>query len=301
MKIIQNVIEHIKAFLLNYVNNSSHTLYADIKELFATYVLSMGYYLIYILLQRDNLKKTKELKNIKKGLRCFVFANGPSMNLLDAKKIGQYQNSGFDVICVNSYLLSDMADTVVPDYYVLSDPISFGASKNLVPDAVMDAQKKVIERVNDLNIPVFIPAQFTNNSLKHYYIFNDLENRFTSNINPIKPRGYLSMTAYKALAIACYLGYDTIFICGFDNNYFKTFSVDENNDIYYVDKHYYDTGFKRNVRPNKGEGLGNLLWEHHLLFKNLELFKKYNIINLNKNSLVDAFSKKHDLDVLEVL
>jgi len=301
MKIIQNVIEHIKAFLLNYVNNSSHTLYADIKELFATYVLSIGYYLIYILPQRDNLKRTKELKNIKKGRRCFVFANGPSMNLLDVKKIEKYQNAGFDVICVNSYILSDMADTVVPDYYVLSDPISFGASKNLVPDAVMNAQKKVIERVNDLNIPVFIPAQFTNNSLKHYYIFNDFGNKFTSNINPIKQRGYSSMTAYKALAIACYLGYDTIFICGFDNDYFKSFSVDDNNDIYYIDRHYFDAGLKRIVRPNKGEGLGNLLWEHHLLFKNLELFKKCNIINLNKNGLVDAFSKKHDLDVLKVL
>ena len=92
-----------------------------------------------------------------------------------------------------------------------------------------------------------------------------------------------------------------LFICGFDNDYFKSFSVDDNNDIYYIDRHYFDAGFKRIVRPNKGEGLGNLLWEHHLLFKNLELFRKYNIINLNKNSLVDAFSKKHDLDVLEVI
>lgn len=291
MNIIQNVIEDIKAFLLNYANNSSHTLSADIKEFIATYILCVGYYIVYILPQRDNLKKTKELKNTKKGQKCFVFANGPSMNLLDAKKIEQYQKAGFDIICVNSYLISDIADTVVPNYYVLSDPLSFFG----------DTQKKYINRLNDLNIPVFIPAQFINNSPKHYYIFNDVENRFTSNINPIKPRGYLSMTAYKALAIACYLGYDTIFICGFDNDYFKTFSVDENNDIYYIDKHYYDTGHKSKIGPNKGEGLGNLLWQHHLLFKNLELFKKYNIINLNKNSLVDAFSKKHDLDVLKVL
>ena len=295
--IIQNVIERIKAFLLNYANNSSHTLSSDIKELFATYALSVGYYIIYILPQCNELKITKKLKNTKKGKNCFVFANGSSMNLLDIKKIEHYQKTGFDVICVNSHILSDIADTVVPNYYVLSAPIAFGVPNDLIPDEVMDAQKKIIEKLNNLNIPVFIPAQFTNNSLKHYYIFNDLENRFTRNIKPIKPRSYLSMTAYKALAIACYLGYDTIFICGFDNDYFKTFSVDENNDIYYIDTHYYDAGLKSKIRPNKGKGLGNLLWEHHLLFKGMELFNHHNIINLNKNSLVDAFSKSHNLDV----
>ncbi len=294
---LQNVIEHIKSFFQNYVNNSSHTLSADIKEFFATYVLSIGYYLLYIFPQRDELKRTKELKNTKKGKKCFVFANGPSMNLLDIKKIEKYQKTGFDVICVNSYIISDMAMTVVPNYYVLSDPVSFGASENVASDDVMDAQKRQIERLNELKIPVFIPAQFPPDLLNQCYMFNDFENRFTNNINPMKPRGYLSMTAYKALAIVCHLGYDTIYLCGFDNDYFKTISVDENNDIYYVDKHYYDKGAKYWTAPNKGKGVGNLLWEYHLLFKDLELFANHNIVNLNKNSFVDAFTKKHSLDI----
>lgn len=293
MKIIQNVIEHIKAFLLNYAKNSSHTLSADIKEFIATYILCVGYYIVYILPQRDNLKRTKELKSTKKGQKCFVFANGPSMNLLDVKKIEKYQKTGFDVICVNSYILSDMAKTVVPNYYVLSDPTYFGHSQN-----VIDSEKRQIAKLIELNILVFIPAQFSNQNLfKHNCIFNDLENRFTINIDPTRPRGYPSMTAYKALAIACHLRYDSIYICGFDNDYFKTITVDENNDLYYINKHYYDNGIKRKIAPNVGEGLGNYLWEHHLLFKGLELFNHHNIINLNNNGLVDAFSKSHDLDV----
>ena len=298
----QNVVEKIKAFFLNYAKNSSHTLSADIKEFIATYILCVGYYILHILPQRDNLKRTKELKNTKKGQKCFVFANGPSMDLLDVNKIEQYQKAGFDVICVNSYILSDMAKTIVPNYYVLSDPVSFNVQTNYSTNEGTIINKKITKKLGRMKIPVFIPAQYSNLNVPNYhYIFNDFGNRFTSNINPMKPRGYLSMTAYKALASACYLGYDTIYICGFDNDYFKNFSVDENNDIYFTDKHYYDTGHKYNIKPNKGEGLGNLLWEHHLLFKDLELFKKGSIINLNKDSLVDAFSKKHDLDVLKVL
>jgi hypothetical protein len=298
MKIIQNVIEHIKAFLLKYAKNSLHTLSSDIKEFFATYILGVGYYIIYILPQRDNLKRTKELKNTKKGKNCFVFANGPSLNLLDARKIERYQKAGFDIICVNSYILSDMADIVVPNYYVLSDPASFNECTQPLSKEIVDAQRRQIDRLNELNIPVFIPAQFSKlNIIKQFFIFNDVENRFSRNIDPLKPRGYLSMTGYKALAIACYLGYGTIYICGFDNDYFKTITVDENNDLYYIDKHYYDNGIKSKTGPNAGKGLGNYLWVNHLLFKGLELFNHHNIINLNKNSLVDAFSKSHNLDV----
>lgn len=301
MKIIQNSIEYIKLFFLKYVNNSSHTLSADIKEFVATYILSVGYYILYIFPQRDELKRTNKLKNTTNGKKCFVFANGPSMNLLDVEKIEGYQKAGFDVICVNSYILSDMAKTVVPNYYVLSDPVSFGVSENIVPNDVMDAQKRQIEHLNELNIPVFIPAQFSNlNLITNHYIFNDFENRFSKNIDPIKPRGYRTMTAYKTLAIACYMGYETIYICGFDNDYFKAISVDENNDAYIIDKHFYDQGIKIRTTPSVGKGMGDILWEHHRLFKNLELFTHHNITNLNKNGLIDTFSKKHNLNLYKL-
>ena len=187
MKITQNVMEHIKLFFQNYATNSSHTLSADIKEFFATYVLSVGYYILYILPQRDELKRTKELKNTKKGKKCFVFANGPSMNLLDIEKIEQYQKAGFDVICVNSYIISYMADTVVPNYYVLSDPASFNVQTDYSTSGNILINKKIMTRITELNIPMFIPAQHSNSSIiKQYYIFNDSENRFTGNINPLK-------------------------------------------------------------------------------------------------------------------
>lgn len=287
MRIIQKVMNYIKAFFLYYANNSSHTLSSDIKELVATCALSIGYYTIYILPQHDELKRTKELKNTKKDKKCFVLANGPSINLLNLEKIKKYQESNFDVFCVNSYISTEMAKTIVPDYYVLSDPSSFS-----------EYAYEEIKLLKELDISLFVPAQFSKLKLiNNYYIFNDFENRFSRNIEPTKPRGYRTMTAYKALAIACFMGYDTIYICGFDNDYFKTISVDENNDIYIFDKHFYDSGLKVKSSPAVGKGMGDLMWEYYRLFKNLELFTHHNIINLNKNGLIDTFSKKPDIDI----
>jgi len=308
MKIIQSVIEHIKAFFLKYTNNSSHTLSADIKEFFATYILSVGYYILHILPQRDELKKTKELKNTKRGKNCFVFANGPSMNLLDVEKIEGYQKAGFDVICVNSYILSDMAKTVVPNYYVLSDPVSFGVLTNYSTKEKIIIDEKILKKIgetvpkklDEMNIPVFIPAQYSNyNLFKNYYIFNDFENRFNGNIDPTKNRGYISNTAYKALALAIYLGYDTIYLCGLDLDYFKTIVVDKNNIIQNVNVHYYDNS-NRNLCIYDVPRINHSLWTYFLMFKHLELFTNPNTINLNKNGLVDVFSKKHDLDIYKL-
>ena len=299
MKIImKNIVGNIKVFFLNRVKNKSHTLTSDIIELFATYILNIGYYMLHIFPQRNEVQRMKKLNGIREGKQCFVFANGPSMNLLDSKKILKYQQSGFDVICMNSYIISDMAKMIIPDYYVLSDPASFFASNRLISDDVMETQEKQNKVLNELNIPLFMPAEYSNlNLFKNYYIFYNFGNRFKSYVNPLKPRGYPTTTAHKALTIACYLGYDEIYICGFDHDFIKNILVDENNNPYFLINHYYDPEIKTKITHETGKNVSILLWEQHQLFKNLERFKKYNIINLDKNGLVDAFSKKHNLDI----
>lgn len=278
--------------------NESRTLSADIKELIATYVMNIGNFILYTFPLRNDFERTKKINNTKKGRKCFVFANGPSMNLVDIDKIKKCQMSGFDVIGINNQIVSEMANTIIPNYYVLSDPITFGMNDETTPFSARITAEKVITKLNKLNIPVFIPAHFSNLELfNEYYIFNDFGNRFSRNINITKPRGYIELTGYKAIAIACHLGYQEIYICGFDNDYFKTISVDEDNNIYHMDRHYYDDGVKCIAPCNSGKGLGNLLWDHHRRFKDFELFSRHNIINLDKNGLVDVFTKKHDLDV----
>lgn len=251
-------------------------------------------------------KKTKLLKNSYKDLNCFVFANGPSLNKIDFLKVRKLQKSGnFKVIAINSFVsYSDILDIVIPDIYVLSDPAFFGYYEGISEERKIEIIKN-IKTLEKLDIVTFAPIQYYG-KLKmkgKIYYFNDFEFRwFNKNVcNIIWPRSYLSMTAYKALAIACFLGFKKIYIAGFDNDWFKSISVNYNNEIFYVNNHFKkqkDSGLVK-VNKRESENLGELLFSHSFLFLDLYKFPKEKIINLDPDSLVDAFSKECDIDVLK--
>lgn len=259
-------------------------------------------YLKYSILNKKALNNTKQLKLIHKDRKVFVLANGPSMKKLDPRKICLLQKQGFHVIAVNSFISSEFGNIVKPDYYVLSDPAHFGIYSEDFSDRRKSEVQNDLKKVVENNIPLLVPLDlYQKIDYEHQYAFCDVENLCGNNVADItKPRSYLSMTAYKALSLACYLGYQEIHICGFDNDYFKTITVDENNIMYYEDEHFYQgssDSLKYRVLDEEGSSLGELLYSHHFLFKNLEKFKKFPIINLDKNGLVDCFTKAHDLDV----
>lgn len=277
----------------------------SLKELLRLHIVTMGlvtrYFIRHILPNRIVLKNSSRLFGSKKGKSAFVFANGPSMNILDPNKIKEYCQKGYEVFAVNSYINSNFGAIVTPNYYVLSDPAHFGVSLNLLSDNRKKEVAEDLDKIKNLGVELFVPAQFYHRVAGiNKYPFCDSENLFSKNVSDIlKPRGYVSMTAYKALSIACYLGYDKIYICGFDNNYFKSLVVDSENNLYYMNEHFNECEKSlkvlHKIRKDEGENIGELLYNHHLLFKSLDKFCKESIINLDTNSLVDCFSKKHDL------
>lgn len=259
------------------------------------------YYFWHVFPNFHIIRKTKLLKTISCGKKAFVFANGPSLNKLDPHKILFYKRAGYDIFAVNSYINSEFAKIVNPTHYVFSDPAHFGHNLHLLSEKRRKEVVEDVDKVRSCGAVLYVPIQYYNKmSYPNKYAFCDAENIFNNNITITKPRGYLSMTAYKALAIACYMGYDAIYISGFDNNYFKTISVDQDNLLYYNDIHFYGAPPSGDVRfrvTDEGGSIGELLYSHHFLFKQLEKFSGFPIINLDENSLVDAFSKKHNLDV----
>ena len=267
-----------------------------------TYFKISKYFFRYTMWSLHDLNRTKNLKGIHSNDSAFVFANGPSVNLLDPVKINLYKNIGYSVFGINSYISTEFGEKVIPDYYVVSDPAHFGIHFYDIPEKRKKEIANDMEKIIDHNISLFAPSSlYKRIKYKNIFPFNDSENIFSNNaVNILHPRGYVSMTAYKALAAACYLGFKKIYVCGFDNNYFKNIEVDQENNMFYPDDHFYhqDRNTKMHkVHPLEGRTLGEFLFNHHFLFKQLEKFKKYPIINLDKFSLVDAFSKKHDLDV----
>ena len=268
-----------------------------------TYLKIFKYYILYVLPLLKYFSKTKRLKNSHKNDYAFVFANGPSLKKVDPNKVANLQKKNFYVFAVNSYISSDFASVVAPNYYVLSDPAYFGIESKLITEERKIELKRDYNKILKNRVKLFIPSRFIKKQNYDFtYAFNDSQNIFSNNItNPLRPRGYLSMTAYKALAMACYLGFKKIYICGFDNNYVQTLKVNQNNEMYIVDRHFYNNETYESrihkIKNNVTKTVGEYLYHHHFLFKHLEKFSKYPIVNLDKDSLVDCFDKIHDLDI----
>jgi len=299
------MLDNIKFF---YRNNQYNNLLNPFS-----YILLVGIDFMFFVKNRINafliskhFHDTKKLKNSFKNKSAFVLANGPSLKKINLAAIKKRQEDhGDKVICINSFI-NKLSSKLIPDFYVVTDPVYFGLDQDNHNEITLKEVQNDLKLIEKYKIPTFIPVKFKDNiNIKtKFYYFNDVEQRrFNSNVIDItKPRSYLSMTAYKSLSIACYLGFKEIYIAGFDNDYFKTIEVDKENRVYYSEEHYVNQGSsgKRLFSTSEGlkqnqntesENLGKLLLSLSYLFSDLDKFPK-NIINLNEESLVNSFKKE---------
>ncbi|MBT7993523.1 MAG: hypothetical protein HN691_01480 [Bacteroidetes bacterium] len=253
----------------------------------------------------DELLKQRDTK---KNIPCFVLANGPSLNKLDPKKIRTFcSEHDAEVFCVNYFPNSEFARIAGYDHWVISDPYffkvdqdvplpkreilssTFGNVKKHLRQCVYAPSKEVAKVKNKMNVPVIG--------------FNDIEisTIFSDSINPVKPRSYISMSAYKALAIACYLGFSPIYICGFDNSYITNLGCDRENRIFRKNEHFDENAYKSSspiqLLSYKYRSVADELISNSRLFSDLEKFNEHLILNLDVDSLTDAFRKDDSLDI----
>lgn len=287
-------------------NNSNQFLGYSFKSLLLYYLNTkyeiLRYYIKYILPNKKYLKKTRILKNSKKGKNVFIFGSGPSMKTLDPKKIANYVKSkGFEVIALNSFMYSIFSEHIIPNYMVFSDPLDFIDVPNNHPrlkrsiDGKLDKKKAI-----DKQIPLIIPINFLKYTKKDHgevFYFNDCQDYFSKKINLLKPRPYKSFTGMKAIACGAFMGYENIYICGFDYDHFKKTSVNEDNQIIHEFGHYYESKERPNHIVNVNRTFGYHLFDCALAFIQHDYFKNFNITNLHKNSFIDSFKKNKNLDV----
>ena len=121
--------------------------------------------------------------------------------------------------------------------------------------------------------------------------FVDSELRmWNKNLNPLLPRGYLSMTLYKSLALAIWFGYEKIFIIGMDNTYPRTVYCNLDNKFINHEIHAAGADFAVDMSGMYGT-VGDGIVDISLLFYDARKFTRENVINLDQYSLTDAFKK----------
>ena len=251
--------------------------------------------------RRKTLRSTKLYKNTKSDKDLMIIGGGPSVSQLNIKQVVESQTSGsLDVMVMNWYSHTRYAEIIRPDYYVLSDPFTIPGGNNSWKSQNTAEIWKKLEQWPDSKLIVpahwFPLMQSVDNGVACYIDDRELVG-FSSNIDITKPRGYCSLTAYKAIAAGIYMGYQNIFLIGFDGSTFASTIVDEDNHLYEGKNNNSDTEFTPIVKldsyfPN---GIADLLFANSSAFLDLrKCFKNKNVVNLQRDSYIDAFRKENN-------
>ncbi len=249
-------------------------------------------------------RSLKSVQNAYAGRPALVMGNGPSTSALHSSDISAFVANGGHLFTVNHVFEHGRLQLQQIFCHTLSDPKSIDHVRT--PGSPMSKFFASTE-INYLSVPdcqsnrhrQLLPSQ-------HILPFCDSEIRTAGwkksrSIRPDRPRSYLSLTVYKALALAIWMGHDPIYIVGIDNTYVRDLYCGPNNEIILRQRHFYGESQPGDYSLLYAS-VGDLVYELAMAFSDLDKFSAENIINLDPFSLTDAFRKvptlKHASEVL---
>jgi hypothetical protein len=245
------------------------------------------------LYSQGSLRPLVKLSKDRTCKEALVLANGPSLSTLNVSRVLEKQSNGqLEIFTMNNFCTTTLGARITPNFYVLSDPQHH-------PDSNSNVSKQLwnyLAKAQGVTILIprswAIPEKFSRLSVA-YFEDRSLEG-ITKNIDPRKARGYSSLTALKALALATFIGYSKIYVLGLDNSLFKGLQVTEENRILEKANHA-PGGSTLQVADLTSEypnGLADYFYGLAVATLQLkDLFRKAPIYNLSPNSFTDAFHK----------
>ena len=244
-----------------------------------------------ILLELFDIKKKIFLKkNWHKIVKpehktILVIANGPSFNKEIADKILEKRDL-LDLIVINDYCLNDFSNTLIPDYYLLSDPKNFDTNDK----KDLEINKLIENYIYDNRVKLIAPyKKYLNKKIEPFLFFNDRQNLFSKNINPKFPRGYRSNTGFKAIAIALGLGYDNILLLGLDYDYPRKIRIDNQNKIFLLNEYNFSKDYIEISSYFDSVAHAFFWWSQDYWY--LQNLKSPKIKNVTENSMIDVFKR----------
>ena len=244
---------------------------------------------------RVPLTGTRKIRNSFSEKNALIIANGPSSKEINWSVVNQERKLGNCFLFLINHSLNDPeVRSRGADFLVLSDPGSHPQSTDprttelwqnisTLPELRLITPLSWHCELGDIHCETLDCMHFSDLSLESV----------TKSTSPLKPRGYPSLTAYKALAYAKHLGFKNILIAGIDNSMFRTVQVDANNSIIQASNHFVQNyGPTSNVTGLYPNGMADYFAEVSEMFLSLKrCFSNVQIYNLGLTSEVDAFPK----------
>lgn len=248
-------------------------------------IISSLYFQFQFNLKKD-LKLNLKYKDLHKGERCFILATGPSLGHLKSHQIKALSNEV--VFAVNSFYKVDSTKEIIPNYYVLMDDLFRNSWSNFFNKIESQYSIRVPIFITDIRSRPFINQNKDFNDIFIYakkypvdYIDSDLSKNIFIGLNVVT----------TAILSAIYLGFNEIYIVGADYNAFcsqgKGHAYDDKEEISQVN---YNLAFYLKFY--------GICTEFHYLVSKYAKKRGVKIINLNPNSLLDAYPKMMSDEIL---
>lgn len=193
-------------------------------------------------------RKLRTLRNLHKGERCFIVANGPSLRAEDLNTIRKYNGISFGMNRI--YKIFDKTEWR-PTYYVCEDINIFHESLEEIN--AISARKK------------FIPINhkwFSGIEVKDAYYFwanydrsKDWENSFSPEID--KWMDSMGTVTFTCMIIAAYMGFSDIYLLGVDHNYHVTIDEDGKTIVDDKAKDYFCENYDKDIKDVVVHNIGN--------------------------------------------
>lgn len=260
----------------------------------------------------NNLKK---LKDIHLGESCVIIGNGPSLRIDDLELLKKSQIITFSCNRINK--LFDKTSWR-PDYYCLSDSTVFKdryfnmSCEELLDDFMTENIKNIflIE-----NIKKYIPKKYS--SAPNILFFRmSLLPPFSAKMSPFSTEisdsiSDLGTVAATCIQIAVYMGFESIYLYGIDNNFQKYLGPDGEFHVDLEVKNYVE-GIEDIAPKDKNEEIPKTEYQAAVrqgfvdlrkfdngfsLCQDYAKFKKINIYNITRGGKLERFERK-DFDDL---
>lgn len=251
--------------------------------------------------------------NLTTKNKIHVIGNGPSL-----EKTLKFITQDDDIMMVNFSPNNSRFYVLKPKYLCFADPILFESSNHQLTTKIEELYDNINNKIDWLCI-IIVPYKYKKNALSlinnpnvkvqglnQIYFENPLEmgmvRFYFYNKNLAAPifQNVLNMSLYSSIQI----GYSEILLHGADSDSYKNISINQNNEMILIEKHFYGTNV-RNIAKEQFQNFspGNLykrlncevkMFESYLDLSKYAHFKGVRIINMSSDSMIDAFERYVD-------
>ena len=227
-------------------------------------------------------KRIKAYRDLYKGKRCFIVANGPSLRAEDLDLLNKNNEITFGMNRI--YKIFDKTDWQ-PTFYVCEDEL------------IAKEQQKEINEINAKE--KFIPIELNwwheidIKDALYFHLNYKQETASPLSFSPdvahqIDCRGTVTFTCMQ---IAAYMGFSEIYLLGVDHNYQKTIDIDGNVIVDPNAKDYFCEGYDTDIKDVVVHDMGNNTRAYIDAKKYCDTTKKTTIYNATRGGKLEVFQR----------